>query len=161
MRPVKADVRDVKGDPEPKKLLGHMLGNAVRFGQMTGNAVAGEGVETVLSVRCALPRWHHLAGLTANHLAAMKFDPRIKRLWVAHDNDEEGFGSLAALRKRGAAEGIEIVPLAPIAKDHNTDLQQFVRERGADIGRAMFTDRLRHIVMTELGARHHDIPPAE
>jgi hypothetical protein len=134
---------------EPKKLLGDMLGNAVRFGPVTEDAIAGEGVETVLSVRCAAPHLHHLAGLTANHLSAMKLDPRIKRLWVAHDNDVEGMNALAVLAGRSLDLGLEVRPISPISKDHNEDLQSFILQYGSDRGYDLFTKRLAGLIRIE------------
>jgi hypothetical protein len=123
-----------------------MLRNAVRFGSVTQEAVAGEGIETVLSVRCAVPYLHHLAGLTANHLSAIELDPRIKRLWIAHDNDAEGLHALAFLSDRAVGLGIEAKPMSPLAKDHNEDLQTFITTHGSEGGRECFADRLRTIL---------------
>jgi hypothetical protein len=39
----------------PRRAMGNLLGNAVRFGQADDLLVAGEGIETVLSLRCSLP----------------------------------------------------------------------------------------------------------
>ncbi|MGN8549187.1 DUF7146 domain-containing protein [Bradyrhizobium sp. 13971] len=39
----------------PRRALGNLLGNAVRFGALDDVLVAGEGIETMLSLRCVLP----------------------------------------------------------------------------------------------------------
>src|SRR5690606_14860788 len=41
-------------DP-PRKAMGDLLGNAVRFGDANDVMAAGEGIETILSLRQALP----------------------------------------------------------------------------------------------------------
>jgi hypothetical protein len=44
-RPTKAPLAD------PRRALGHLLGNGVRFGEPSGILAAGEGVETILALR--------------------------------------------------------------------------------------------------------------
>ena len=65
----------------PRRAMGDLLGNAVRFG--TGGEVmaAGEGIETVLSVRQVLSDMPMLAALSAAHLAAILF-PTIRPVTV-------------------------------------------------------------------------------
>ena len=62
----------------PRRALGHLLGHAVRFGPTTGIDVlaAGEGIETMLSLRCALPAMPMAAALSAGHLAAILLPDR-------------------------------------------------------------------------------------
>ncbi len=52
--PIRLDKAPVE---TPRRALGHLLGHAVRFGLTTGIDVlaAGEGIETMLSLRCVLP----------------------------------------------------------------------------------------------------------
>jgi hypothetical protein len=47
---------------------GRPLGNAVRFGVADDVLAAGEGIETMLSLRCVLPHLPMAAALSANHL---------------------------------------------------------------------------------------------
>ena len=47
--------------------------SAVRFGVPGDVMAAGEGIETILSLRCALPDMAMAAALSANHLAAILF----------------------------------------------------------------------------------------
>lgn len=56
--------------------MGQLLGNAVRFGHAVDVLVAGEGIETMLSVRQILPTLPMAAALSANHLAALILPPR-------------------------------------------------------------------------------------
>ncbi|MCK1494946.1 DNA primase, partial [Bradyrhizobium sp. 180] len=54
----------------PRRAMGDLLGNAVRFGVADDVLAAGEGIETMLSLRCVLPTMPMAAALSANHLAA-------------------------------------------------------------------------------------------
>ena len=54
----------------PRRAMGDLLGHAVRFGAPCEVMAAGEGIETMLSLRCALPAMAMAAALSANHLAA-------------------------------------------------------------------------------------------
>ena len=65
-------------------------GNAVRFGVVTDVMAAGEGIETMLSVRSALPDLPMIAALSANHLAALLFPATLRRLYVVRDDDPAG-----------------------------------------------------------------------
>ena len=55
----------------PRRAMGDLLGNAVRFGVADDVLAAGEGIETMLSLRCVLPTLPMAAALSANHLSAM------------------------------------------------------------------------------------------
>jgi hypothetical protein len=55
----------------PRRAMGFLLRNAVRFGVAHDVLAAGAGLETMLSLRCALPSLPMAAALSANHLAAM------------------------------------------------------------------------------------------
>jgi len=52
----------------PQRAIGDLLGNAVRFGVANDVLAAGEGIETMLSLRSALPTMPMAAALSANHL---------------------------------------------------------------------------------------------
>ena len=55
----------------PRRAMGDLLGNAVRFGVADDDVlVAGEGIETMLSLRCVLPTLPMAAALSANHLCS-------------------------------------------------------------------------------------------
>ena len=64
---------------------------------------AGEGIETMLALKSVLPSLPVIAGLSANHLAALDLPPALRRLYVARDNDAAGFHAAERLRERGAA----------------------------------------------------------
>ena len=112
----------------PRRALGHLLGNAVRFGAASDVLVAGEGIETMLSLRCVLPEMPMAAALSANHLTALILPPALRRLYIARDNDAAGRHAAMRLRGRARAAGIEARILWPVTNDFNADLRRF----GAD-----------------------------
>jgi hypothetical protein len=61
--------------PDPRRAMGQLLGNAVRFGKPKDVMEAGEGIETVLSLLSLFPGLPMTAGLSAAHLAAIRFLP--------------------------------------------------------------------------------------
>jgi Toprim domain len=114
----------------PRRALGALLGSGVRFGPSsmageTGLLLAGEGVETVLSLRMVLPSLPMIAALSAAHLAAVLFPPGLKRLYIAQDNDPAGRAATAKLSARASDARIEAIVLAPILDDFNSDLRRF------------------------------------
>ena len=106
--------------------MGDLLGNAVRFGAADDDVlVAGEGIETMLSLRCALPSLPMAAALSANHLSAMALSPSLRRLYIARDADAAGDTVQALLLQRAETAGIETIPLSPRLGDFNEDLHAF------------------------------------
>jgi hypothetical protein len=83
---------------------------------------AGEGIETMLSLRGIMPGLPMIAALSANHLAAILFPAALRRLYVAHDSDPAGDAALATLNDRAAEAGIEALSLSPVLGDFNDDL---------------------------------------
>lgn len=109
----------------PRRAMGELLGHGVRFGQAGEVLAVGEGIETVLSVRAALPGLPMLAALSAGHLAAVRFPEALRRLYVVVDRDPAGEAAVEALSARGSSAGIEVVVLAPVRGDFNDDLRAF------------------------------------
>jgi hypothetical protein len=110
----------------PRRAMGDLLGNAVRFGVADDDVlVAGEGIETMLSLRCVLPTLPMAAALSANHLSAMLLSSSLRRLYVARDADAAGDAVQAILLNRAEAVGIEAIPLSPRLGDFNEDLHVF------------------------------------
>ena len=109
----------------PRRAMGSLLGHAVRFGAAGDVLAAGEGIETMLSLRLALPAMPMAAALSASHLAALLLPPALRRLYIARDADAAGGTALAALTGRAAAAGIEVMALSPRLGDFNEDLQAF------------------------------------
>lgn len=108
--------------PEPRRALGHLLGNGVRFGHARDVLLAGEGLETVLALKSVLPHLPMVAALSANHLAALMLPPGLIRLYVAQDDDAAGRMAADRLQARAVADGIAFHVLAPVLGDFNEDL---------------------------------------
>ena len=106
----------------PRRAMGGLLGHAVRFGAADDVLAVGEGIETMLSLRCALPAMPMAAALSANHLAALLLPLTLRRLYIARDADAAGDTALAALTERAEAAGIEAMALSPRMGDFNEDL---------------------------------------
>ena len=109
----------------PRRAMGTLLGNSVRFGAAGDVMAAGEGIETILSLRMTLPGMAMLAALSAPHLAAILFPDTLRRLYIARDPDAAGATAMATLTKRAEAAGIEAIPLSPRLGDFNDDLVAF------------------------------------
>lgn len=108
----------------PRRAMGSLLGNGVRFGKASDILAAGEGIETMLSLRCVMPSMPMIAGLSANHLAAMLLPNGLRRLYIARDNDPAGRHAAETLAERAHAAGIEVLLLIPALGDFNDDLRQ-------------------------------------
>ncbi len=123
---------------DPRRALGHLLGNGVRFGKAADILAAGEGVETMLALKSVLPSLPVIAALSANHLAALHLPPALRHLYVARDNDAAGLRAAKTLRERGIAAGIETRELVPVHGDFNLDLCRL----GPEGMRARLADQL-------------------
>ncbi|NCC22566.1 MAG: DNA primase [Alphaproteobacteria bacterium] len=109
---------------QPRRALGHLLGNGVRFCVIDDALAAAEGLETALALKTVLPDLSVVAALSASHLAAFIPPVTVRRLYVAYDNDEAGCMALERLRER--LEGaLDLYPLAPRTEDFNDDLLTF------------------------------------
>ena len=106
----------------PRRAMGWLLGNGVRFGAAGPVMAAGEGIETILSLRPFLPEMPMIAGLSAVHLGAIAFPPALQRLYVACDRDPAGAAAFATLTERATSASVDIVPLHPEQGDFNSDL---------------------------------------
>lgn len=108
----------------PRRAMGDILGNAVRFGTADDVLIAGEGIETMLSLREVLPTMPMAAATSSAHLAAILFPQTLQRLYVARDRDVAGDAAYAILTDRAQTAGIELVSLLPELGDFNDDLRQ-------------------------------------
>lgn len=111
----------------PRRALGNLLGNGVRFGRAQDVAVAGEGIETMLSLKTIMPTLPMVAALSSAHLGALQLGGGLRRLYLAHDDDPAGWRAVEALGTRATAAGIEAVTLHPALGDFNEDLQRLPR----------------------------------
>ncbi|MBZ7921531.1 toprim domain-containing protein [Ensifer adhaerens] len=115
--------RDKAPIDTPRRAMGELLGNAVRFGTASDVMAAGEGIETVLSLRQILPDMPMVAALSAAHLAAILFPDTLRRLYIVRDNDPAGDGARDSLIERANAAGIEAIVISPSLSDFNEDLR--------------------------------------
>lgn len=135
---------DLDGDgkakvDDPRRALGGLLGNAVRFGFPIRDPVpvmaAGEGLESILSLSHVMPGMAMASALTANHLAAFRLPAGCRRLYIAADADAAGRHGIEGLSRRAQALGILPLVLTPELGDFNEDLRR--------LGPARFTTQLR------------------
>ena len=117
-RPAKANLA------RPRKALGRVHGRAVRFGGFASGAtlLAGEGIETVLSVVTAVPGIHAAAALSAGSLGAFEPPQDLALLIIARDNDVEGGHAANRLQRRCGEHGIPSIVIVPERSDFNDDL---------------------------------------
>lgn len=125
-RPIKALI------PDPRRAMGMLLGHGVRIGFNPAAPpeviAAGEGIETMLSLRQALPRMPTIAALSAAHLGALALPATLRRLYIATEPDKAARHGLERLADRARAIGIEVEPLRPMLGDFNDDLRLHGRE---------------------------------
>ncbi|ACI59569.1 conserved hypothetical protein (plasmid) [Rhizobium leguminosarum bv. trifolii WSM2304] len=111
----------------PRRALGGLLGNGVRFCFPADTPVpvmaAGEGLETMLSLSHVMPGMPMVAALTANHLAAFRFPPGCRRIYIAADADAAGRHGIEGLSRRAQEDGILPLVLSPELGDFNEDLR--------------------------------------
>ena len=122
-----ADGRGKAPVDHPRRALGGLLGHAVRFGVASDVLAAGEGIETVLSLRQVLPDLPLAACLSSAHLAAMTFPSTLRRLYVLRDDDPAGDHAVTTLMARTQEAGVECLVLSPRLADFNDDLRALGR----------------------------------
>lgn len=112
---------------DPRRSLGNLLGNAIWLGLEPGTAVpvmvAGEGFETMASLRTVMPALPVAAATSANHLAGLTFPPGCRRLYIAADADAAGRHGIRRLSQRAGETGILAMVLRPQLGDFNDDLR--------------------------------------
>jgi hypothetical protein len=132
--------RDKAPIDTPRRAMGELLGNAVRFGVAGEVMAAGEGIETMLSLRCVMPTMPMVAALSAAHLSAILFPAVLRRLYIARDDDSADDAAMATVADRAQHYGIEAITLSPTLSDFNDDL------------RLLGIDALRAAVRTQLAS---------
>lgn len=143
------DGSDKAAIEEPKRSLGNVLGNAIRIGNAADALAAGEGLETMLSIRSLLPHMPVAACTSANHLALFTPPPGLKRLYIAHDHGRAGVAAAEQLRAVATAAGVAVRLLTtPGQDDWNADL------------RAVAPDVLHRLLAHQLAREDMSILPA-
>ncbi|GAA4134594.1 toprim domain-containing protein [Aminobacter aganoensis] len=112
---------------DPRRSLGRLFGNAIWLGLQPGTPVpvmaAGEGFETMASLRTVMPALPVAAATSANHLAGLSFPPGCRRLYIAADADAAGRHGIERLSQRAGEAGILALALRPQLGDFNDDLR--------------------------------------
>ena len=106
----------------PRKAMGHLLGHGVRFEKPGDVLAAGEGLETMLSIRAVLSGLPVIAALSASHLQALILPSGLKRLYIAEDADDTGRMAAEALAVHAKDDGVDVYRLTPAMGDFNEDL---------------------------------------
>ena len=111
----------------PRKALGRVHGRAVRFGGFAAGAtlLAGEGIETVLSVVTAVSGIHAAAALSAGSLGSFEPPQDLTLLVIARDKDGEGGHAADRLQHRCVERDIPSIVIVPDRSDFNDDLIAF------------------------------------
>lgn len=112
---------------DPRRSLGHLLGNAIWLGLEPGAPIpvmaAGEGFETMASLQTVTPALPVAAATSANHLAGLIFPSGCRRLYIAADADAAGRHGIERLSRRAGEAGILTLTLRPQLGDFNDDLR--------------------------------------
>ncbi|MFS8056347.1 toprim domain-containing protein [Rhizobium sp. BR 317] len=118
---------------DPRRALGCLLGNAVRFNMPVDAPVkvmaAGEGIETMLSLSYVMPAMPMAAALSANHLAAFNAPAGCLHLYIAADVDAAGRHGSERLSQAARLRGILPLVLTPELGDFNEDLRRLGPDR--------------------------------
>jgi hypothetical protein len=118
---------------DPRRSLGHLLGNAIWLGRRSDQPVtvmaAGEGFETMASLSTVMPLLPVAAAISANHLASLVLPPGCRRLYIAADADAAGRHGIERLSRRAGAAGIVSFVLRPRLGDFNDDLRSLGPDR--------------------------------
>jgi Toprim domain len=117
------DGQDKAAVDTPRRAMGHILGNAVRIVPADQTLVLGEGIETMLSVRVAVPSLPVWSALSSSHLGAVLLPAGLQRLYIAIDRDPAGQGAAERLTARATEAGIAVQVLEPRLGDFNDDLR--------------------------------------
>jgi hypothetical protein len=108
--------------PEPRMTLCPTTGCAVRLSNAGDEIIAGEGIETILSVmqRTGKPGW---AAMSAAGLVTLRLPVRINQVTIAADNDPVGLDATDRLHRRLLCEGRTVrVIVPPVAGDDFNDV---------------------------------------
>jgi hypothetical protein len=112
---------------DPRRSLGHLLGNGIWLGLEPDAPMAvmaaGEGFETMASLRTVMPALPVAAATSANHLAGLTLPLGCRRLYIAADADAAGRHGIERLSQRAGKAGIATLVLRPQFGDFNDDLR--------------------------------------
>jgi len=107
-----------------RRAMGELLGNAVKIDAASECLAIGEGLETMLSLREALPGLPVWAALSAAHLGAVDLPEGLRQLYIARDLDDAGQAAADKLSARARDAGISVSVIEPRLGDFNDDLRE-------------------------------------
>jgi hypothetical protein len=143
------DTSGAKADvPAPRRALGSLRGNGVRFGSCGPVLVVGEGIETILSLKSVMRAVPLVAALSASNLAGLVLPRGLRRLYIACDADAAGRRAFARLAARALVEGFEALPLQPTYGDFNDDLRTLGPAKLVAVLRPQIAPSDRHFLRT-------------
>ncbi|MBN9245810.1 MAG: toprim domain-containing protein [Mesorhizobium sp.] len=136
---------------DPRRSLGQLLGNGIWLGLEPDAPVsviaAGEGFETMASLRTVIPALPVAAATSANHLAGLILPPGCRRLYIAADADAAGRHGIERLSQRAGEAGILTIVLRPQLGDFNDDLRHLGSIRlAASLGDQLLPEDARHFL---------------
>jgi len=136
---------------DPRRSLGHLLGNGIWLGLEPGPPMpvmaAGEGFETMASLRTLMPALPVAAATSANHLSGLIFPSGCRRLYIAADADAAGRHGIERLSQRAGEAGIATLVVRPQLGDFNDDLRHLgPRHLAASLGDQLAPDDARHFL---------------
>ena len=92
------------------------------FHDIDEQLAVAEGIETALSVQ-QITNLPTVAALSAAGMRSLRWPPRVRRLWIAADNDEVGRGAAEALLARALRAGLQAhIKLPTRGKNNFNDL---------------------------------------
>ena len=103
-------------------------GRAIRRVRTGATLLAGESIETVLSLITDVLSIHAAAALSAGSLGACEAPQGLPLLVIARDKDVEGRHAANCLQRRCVKRGIPSIVIAPERSDFNDDLIAFGQE---------------------------------
>jgi hypothetical protein len=136
---------------DPRRSLGHLLGNGIWLGLDPGALIpvmaAGEGFETMASLRTVMPSLPVAAATSANHLAGLIIPPGCRRLYIAADADAAGRHGIERLSQRAGKVGVLAIVLRPRLGDFNDDLRHLGPDHlAASLGDQLVPEDARHFL---------------
>ena len=131
----------------PRRAMGQLAGNGIRFGFAHDVMATGEGIETVLSLRTICPDLPAVAALSAAHLAALRPPSILRRLYIVADRDQAGRDAAERLATRARSTSVEVITLVPMLGDLNDDLAAFGKRHLAGHVRSQFVAEDAHFIV--------------
>jgi hypothetical protein len=145
---LRSDGLDKAPIADPRRSMGRLFGHGVRIGWNAYDPdiiAVGEGLETVLSLRTALPKMPMVACLSAGNLGAFVPPPGLRRLYIGLDDDRTGRQAASRLADRARNLGVGVHFIWPQCGDANDDLRRLGLDvfRRSVVSQLLVSDRCR------------------